>query len=81
MAAEPQHAKKVLLEQAALTLLRAVTTFEMEVKRLLQAVSVLAAMVLLVLMGNGGHPAWVAQVSAGVTLMCAFLPFVLKDRN
>jgi hypothetical protein len=53
----------------------------MELKRLLQAVSVLAAMVLLVFMGNGGHPVWVAQVLAGVTLMFAFLPFVLKDRN
>jgi hypothetical protein len=53
----------------------------MELKRLVQAVSVLAAMVLLVLMGNGGHPVWVAQAMAGVTLMCALLPFVLKNRN
>jgi hypothetical protein len=53
----------------------------MELKRLLQAVSVLAAMVLLVLMGNGGHPVWLAQVLAGVALTFAFLPFVLKDHN
>jgi hypothetical protein len=53
----------------------------MEWKRLVQAVSVLAAIALLALMGNGGHPVWFAQVLAGVMFVCALMPFVLKDRN
>jgi hypothetical protein len=52
----------------------------MEPKRLVQAGSVLAAMVLLAVMGNGGHPVCFVQVLAGVMVASALLPFVMKDR-
>jgi hypothetical protein len=51
----------------------------MEPKRLVQAGSILAAMVLLTFMGNGGHPVCVGQVLIGVMVVCALLPFVMKD--
>ena len=52
----------------------------MEPKRLVQAGSILAAMVLLAVMGNGGHAVCFAQVLAGVMVASALLPFVMKDR-
>jgi hypothetical protein len=51
----------------------------MEPKRLVQAGSILAAMVLLAVMGNGGHPVCFVQVLAGVMVASALLPFVMKD--
>jgi hypothetical protein len=48
----------------------------MEPKRLVQAGSILAAMVLLAVMGNGGHPVCFVQVLA----VSALLPFAMKDR-
>jgi hypothetical protein len=42
--------------------------------------SILAAMVLLAVMGNGGHPVCLVQVLAGVMVASALLPFVMKDR-
>ena len=52
----------------------------MEPKRLVQAASIMAAMVLLAVMGNGGHPVGFVGVLAGVMVVCAMLPFVMKDR-
>ena len=52
----------------------------MEAKRLVQAGSILAAMVLLAVMGNGGHPICFVQVLAGVMVVSALLPFAMKDR-
>lgn len=52
----------------------------MEPKRLVQAGSILAAMVLLAVMGNGGHPVCFVQVLAGVMVVSALLPFAMKDR-
>jgi hypothetical protein len=37
-------------------------------------------MVLLAVMGNGGHPVCLVQVLAGVMVASALLPFVMKDR-
>jgi hypothetical protein len=47
---------------------------------LVQAGSILGAMVLLAVMGNGGHPVCFVQVLAGVMVVSALLPFAMKDR-
>jgi hypothetical protein len=37
-------------------------------------------MVLLAVMGNGGHPVCFVQILAGVMVVSALLPFAMKDR-